>query len=133
MSDRNDGEEQMPLPWGEPIPVTRNTDQMRDYLLQQKQGRDHALALLEECRERLIAAGKSVARKIASEQGTVTASEVLATMRADPSYADDVAKFDPRWTGCLFRGGDWEHIDDARLGSHKRTVWVWRLKDYLHG
>ena len=53
---------------------------------------------------------------------------MLATLRSDSRYADDVEKFDRRWTGCLFRGKEWEHVGEDRLGSHRRTVWIWRLR-----
>lgn len=113
---------------GLPVPVTRDTEAMREYVVRQEQAKVEVLDDLDDRREFIIAAGKSIARYIARTKGTVTAAEVLASMRDDSRYADGLDKCDPRWTGCLFRGKEWEHVGEERLGSHHRPVWIWRLR-----
>lgn len=110
-----------------PLPVTRDTEVMQERRVRETKARDEALDRLEEARRNIIAAGKRIARRLASDNGRVTSTEVLATMRADAEYADDLRKFDPRWAGCLFLGDEWVPIGYEAEGSHRRPVRIWAL------
>ena len=109
-----------------PLPITRNTRKMARRRAHEGQARDQALLRLHEAREHLIAAAKDVARRIAKDRNRVTSVEVLATMHEDPELHAEMARHDPRWVGCVFRGPEWRTCGWEREGSHRRPVRVWQ-------
>ena len=90
--------------------------------------RDQVLDVLEEWRKCLVLEGRSRAVAIARRKGSVTSTEVLAELRADPEWADAVDAVDPRFMGAVFRKG-WARAGWDTSGSHARPVSRWVLKD----
>lgn len=90
--------------------------------------RDQVLDVLEEWRKCLVLEGRSRAVAIARRNGSVTSTEVLAELRADPEWADAVDAVDARFMGAVFRKG-WARAGWETSGSHARPVSRWVLKD----
>lgn len=89
--------------------------------------RDAALDTLELSRAELIADAKVHAVRIATETGTVTSTQVLASMRAS-GHGDDLDRYDRRWMGAVFRRGTgWKRVGWSSTGSHCRPVAVWAV------
>lgn len=68
-----------------------------------------------------------LAKKIATESGTVTGARVLRAMR-DESFPG-LDEIDPRFMGQVFKGKEFEKSGySVEEGSHGRPVTVWKLR-----
>lgn len=86
--------------------------------------RDLALERFEHHRAELVQIAHNIARRISTEQGQVTATDVLLEMRA--KYPTQLDQVDPRFLGAVFRRPGWEPMGYAPTGSHCRPVRIWR-------
>jgi len=93
-----------------------------------KAGRDCALSLLEEHRGGVIDIARIHARSIAEKNGTVTSTEVLASMAAVPGLEGLLEGLDRRFMGPVFSRRDWIPCGWTNTGSHARPDRIWRLR-----
>ena len=81
-------------------------------------------------RAELIAIADRIAVVLATRDGDVTSTRVLAAMRAE-GHGQLMATCDPRWVGAVFPGRDgrWVRTGEiARDASKCRPCAVWRLR-----
>ena len=97
---------------------------------EKQQGRDAALALLEQARSGLIEHAFTCACLINSQKWSVSATDVWEVLYGQAKLDDNLAHWlkvaDPRWMGAVFRESrGWTRVRWEESGSHKRPVAVW--------
>tara|TARA_R110002049_G_scaffold217647_4_gene389073 strand:- start:1799 stop:2248 length:450 start_codon:yes stop_codon:yes gene_type:complete len=95
---------------------------------QPKNERDRVLKAIRQANRELTNHAFDVAARISRESGIVTSTKVLAELRADPEWRDQVAEKDARFMGVVFRRTCWTRVGFSQCGSHGRPVSIWRLK-----
>lgn len=86
--------------------------------------RDAALDAIALSKPEVIAIARQTAVRLATENGTVTSTQVLADMR---KRGHTFYQHDPRFMGCVFRRG-WKRVGyDSTGASHGRPCSVWKL------
>jgi hypothetical protein len=77
----------------------------------------------------LVEVARGIARRMATENGSVTSTQVLDALRADPDWSLRVAEVDARFMGLVFRSErEWKRVGWSPDGSHSRPVSVWELR-----
>lgn len=98
-------------------------------LVQEGLARDRALDLIEEHRSNLVDVAYEIAVSLAKRDGTTNSSIVLAEMRSQ-GYGESLDVVDRRFMGAVFRASrGWTRVGFKNIGSHKRPVSIWKLKD----
>jgi hypothetical protein len=92
----------------------------------EEERKERALDELEVTRAALISIAEGIARRLSSEQGKVTSTEVIQEMIAQ-GFGPQLDLVDKRFMGVVFRPDrGWLHLGYAKLGSHRRPISVWR-------